>query len=121
MSADSTARKQVGRPFEPGESGNPAGRPKGSRNKLSEAFVTDLFETWQTHGRKAIERVVNETPAAYLKVVASLVPRELKVTSEDRFAGMSDEDLEAAIGILDRVIREQRDTAKSAPDLGMAH
>jgi len=31
--ADSTGHKQqIGRPFEPGESGNPAGRPKGSRN-----------------------------------------------------------------------------------------
>ena len=35
MSADSTGKEQRGRPFEPGQSGNPAGRPKGSRNKLA--------------------------------------------------------------------------------------
>jgi hypothetical protein len=34
------------RPFEPGVSGNPAGRPKGSRNKLSEAFLQLSKSTW---------------------------------------------------------------------------
>jgi hypothetical protein len=33
--AENTARKQRGRPFEPGKSGNPKGRPKGSRNKTT--------------------------------------------------------------------------------------
>ena len=34
--ADNTAKKQqVGVPFEPGKSGNPEGRPKGSKNYLT--------------------------------------------------------------------------------------
>ena len=33
--ADNTAPKQRGRPFEPGKSGNPNGRPKGSRNQAT--------------------------------------------------------------------------------------
>jgi hypothetical protein len=32
--ADTTAPPQRGRPFVPGRSGNPAGRPEGARNKL---------------------------------------------------------------------------------------
>ncbi len=32
MTAEITGRKQDGRPFEPGQSGNPAGRPKGARH-----------------------------------------------------------------------------------------
>jgi hypothetical protein len=48
--ADNTAKKQRGRPFEPGQSGNPAGRPKGSRNKLAEGFVAALYDDWSEHG-----------------------------------------------------------------------
>jgi hypothetical protein len=46
--AENTARKQRGRPFEPGKSGNPKGRPKGSRNQatlLAEALLDGEAET----------------------------------------------------------------------------
>ena len=40
-----TAQKQpIGRPFVPGQSGNPAGRPKGARSKLGETFLKALAE-----------------------------------------------------------------------------
>ncbi|WP_458193262.1 DUF5681 domain-containing protein [Bradyrhizobium sp. UFLA05-153] len=29
-------------PWPPGQSGNPAGRPRGSRSKLSESFLSDF-------------------------------------------------------------------------------
>jgi len=35
MSTTESAPKQRGRPFRPGQSGNPAGRPKGARNKAT--------------------------------------------------------------------------------------
>jgi hypothetical protein len=71
--------------WRPGQSGNPAGRPKGSRNKLSEDFIADLHESWQTHGKTAIERCVAERPDVYLKVVAGLLPKDvnLKVSNPD--------------------------------------
>ena len=37
-SPDNTGQKQ-GTRFQPGQSGNPTGRPKGARNKHSENFV----------------------------------------------------------------------------------
>lgn len=72
-----------GRPFRPGEVPNPKGRPKGSRNKLGEAFIADLYASWQEHGPETIEQVRTEKPDAYLKVVASILPKELNVRVSD--------------------------------------
>ena len=65
----------LGRPFQPG---NP-GRPKGSRNKLGEAFLDALHADWQEHGAEVIARVRQDRPQDYLKVVASTLPKDLHV------------------------------------------
>ena len=39
LNAANNSAKQRGRPFKPGASGNPRGRPKGSRNKRTRALV----------------------------------------------------------------------------------
>ncbi|MFL6797474.1 MAG: hypothetical protein ACJ8F3_08695 [Xanthobacteraceae bacterium] len=70
-------------PAQPGEVRNPRGRPKGSRNKLGEAFIAALHEDFSEHGLEVIQRVRVEEPAQYLKVVASILPRELKVEHVD--------------------------------------
>lgn len=53
--AKKTAEKQRGRPFEPGQSGNPAGRPLGSRNKATMAVENLLDAEAEAITRKAIE------------------------------------------------------------------
>lgn len=55
------------------------GRPKGSRNKLAEAFITDMHADWEANGASVIETVRSERPDVYLKVVASILPRDLNV------------------------------------------
>jgi hypothetical protein len=65
--------------FEPGQSGNPAGRPIGARAKLGEAFIAEMLADFLKHGRDAIERVRQEKPDQYLKVIASLLPREINL------------------------------------------
>lgn len=64
--------------FVPGHTGM-GGRPKGSRNKLGEAFLSDMLADWEKHGPTAIEKVRTEKPDQYLKVVASILPRDLNV------------------------------------------
>jgi hypothetical protein len=97
--SDSTARKHRQRgliPWKPGQSGNPKGRPQGSRNKLSEEFLQDLCDAWQAFGKPAPMAAAWTHPVDFVRVVASLVPRELEATTVhmDR---MSDAQLEAII------------------------
>jgi|SRR5213592_3737487 ribulose bisphosphate carboxylase small subunit len=80
MDSDNTEAKHSGLiPFKPGQSGNPAGRPKGSRNKLGELFLSDLMADWEENGAKAIKDMREEKPGDYVKVVAATLPRELNV------------------------------------------
>ncbi|MCB8878269.1 DUF5681 domain-containing protein [Acidisoma silvae] len=97
-----TERKQGNlRPFRPGQSGNPRGRPKGSRHKLSEAFVAAVLADFNQHGAAVIEQVRSEDPVAYLRLIASLVPKEFdlggEVSLRIRAADLSDDELAAIV------------------------
>lgn len=85
------------------KAGNP-GRPKGSRNKLGEAFLEALHEDFTKHGVTAIETVRSEKPDQYLKVIASILPKELNVNVNDTDA-MTDDELIERVRRLDDTIR----------------
>ena len=58
---------------------NGGGRKPGARNKLGTAFLDALQESFESHGKQAIERVLKSDPATYLKLVANILPREVMV------------------------------------------
>ena len=76
-SPDNTDQKQDTR-FQPGRSGNPAGRPKGARNKHSENFINAFAQDFEQHGAAVIERVRKDRPQDYLKVAAALLPKQME-------------------------------------------
>ena len=96
-------------PFEPGRSGNPAGGPVGSRHRqqLNGEFIAALLRDFRHGGPKAIERVRRTQPAAYLKILALLVPREHKVEHSNPLKGLTDEQLEAMIEYIETSLAAQ--------------
>lgn len=84
----------VGYRFKSGDAwtGNAAGRPKGSRNKLGEAFIEAMHADFMEHGTDVIQTVRQEKPDQYLKVLASILPKELHVTDAS-LGDMSDDEL----------------------------
>jgi hypothetical protein len=93
--------------FAPGYSGNPGGSPEATRRAFNKRFLLDLAEDWQQHGREVFKRVRRESPAAYLKVCAMLVPREMKIEHKGGIKEMSDEQLEAAIEMLKAIVDQK--------------
>lgn len=81
---EETGGEQADTKFKPGQSGNPAGRPKGARSKLGEDFLKALVEDFNAsddgatvNGIEAIKKMRSDSPDQYVRVVASILPKEL--------------------------------------------
>lgn len=61
--------------FQPGQSGNPMGRPKGTPNQTT-TMVRELFasilESEQENFKEALERLRQESPKDYVQVLTKL-------------------------------------------------
>lgn len=114
-------------PFKPGQSGNVTGKPRETRNKLTRSFLLALHTSFEAKGVKAIEQVIKDDPAAYLRVIASIMPKELEITNVDK--DLSDEQLadvitalRSAIGAgLVREVAEAEGGGKQTKNLQSVH
>ena len=92
MVSEDTERKrtpaQIATQFQPGNSG----RPKGARSKLGEEFLQDMLADWAANGKAVIEAVRADKPEQYLKVVASILPKEMNLRVND-FDDLTDDQL----------------------------
>jgi uncharacterized protein DUF5681 len=94
ISPEKTNEKQSR--WKPGQSGNPAGRPKGARSKLSEAFLKTLSDDFSEHGEGVIQKVRGERPHEYLKIVAAVLPKQMQLedlTPKRRAEDLTDDEL----------------------------
>jgi len=93
--------------WQPGESGNPAGRLRGSRNKLSEEVICALLRDFREHGQKAIAKVRREQPGVYLRCLTLLVPREHKAEHSNPIKDMTDQQIERSIEVIEQILAER--------------
>ena len=70
------------KPFKPGQSGNPAGRPKSARSRLSESFLKALADDFEANGAEAVIAARTKNPGEYLRVISALQPKQIE-GSED--------------------------------------
>ena len=106
------------------------GRPKGARAKLGEEFLQDMLADWTEHGKVVIDAVRIDKPDQYLKVVASILPKEMNLRVND-FDDLTDEQLarqlasiatqlaNAGFGIGDGI--EAPDIAQQAGEVSAIH
>ena len=77
--------KSKGNPaWKPGVSGNPLGRPQGARSKFSEQACADALADWTANGAATLERVRATDPSTYLRVLFSIIPKDIAVSIENR-------------------------------------
>src|SRR5271155_3200737 len=87
--------------WKPGQSGNPAGKPKG-RQHLENQFLADLAKDWEESGQEALIAAREKDPVGYVKVVASLMPK--KVDPDGALEGITRDELRLAIAALQSFI-----------------
>ena len=75
------------------------GRKRGSRNLLSEQFLSDLHNEWKRSGKAVLEAAAKDEPVAFLKVVAGVMPRLI--------------DIDASVSVHSELSIEARDFAEA--------
>ena len=96
--------RNIGHKWKPGESGNPSGRPLGSKQKIAEAIIRDISTAWQTHGATVLDRMATEEPAKFAQLAAGLIPRDLSVTLSARLPGnLEPDDWQIALDVFQAV------------------
>ena len=100
MADDKEKRDDISGQFVTGTSSR--GRKKGARNRLHADFVVALQEHFAEMGKAAIDIVFKESPRDYLKIIASILPKEF-VLEDGRLESMGDEELEQYLAEIRRI------------------
>ena len=103
--------KRINGKFAPGWSGNPGGSLEATRRSFNKDFLLALAADFKKHGEAAIEKVRKTQPAAYMKICALLVPREMQIERSGTIKQMSDEQIEEAIAAIRAMLDVRADDA----------
>src|SRR5262249_19182293 len=87
-----------------GSSGHPGGNRHRARQELNEATIRELHAAFRRGGRKAIDQVMKNSPAIFLKLLVLLIPRKMQVEHSETIKQMSDQQIEDAISAIQQML-----------------
>ena len=100
------------RPRTPGGEGARNSKSGGSleatRRSFNKDFLLALAADFKKHGAAAIEKVREQQPAAYMKICALLVPREMRLEHSGGVKAMTDEQIVGAIAAIEAWMAAQK-------------
>lgn len=114
-----TANRSTKGQYLPG--GSP-GRPKGARNRLAARVFEDIFAHWcepaapggnMCKGQEALETLYKERPGEYLRLTASVLPKEF--VFENVVSDLDDDQIDDLLVALRQRMVEVRATAVALP------
>ena len=110
------------KPWPPGVSGNPNGRPVGSRSAFSAGFTRDLAEVWAERGKASMLYTAEKQPAVFFATCARLLPNDVRVTVEQQLPGnLSAEDWSMMREIIGAVRQAIPDANSKPPGAVLEH
>jgi len=88
-------------------SGNLGGNAQRTRHLLNKAFLEALAEDFRQGGAEAIAKVRKYQPAAYMKICALLVPREMRLEHSGGVKAMTDDQVDRAIEFIEEQLAKR--------------
>ena len=111
-----------GRMWPPGVSGNPNGRPVGSRSAFSAGFTRDLAEVWAEKGKASMLYTAEKQSAVFFATCARLLPNDVRVTVEQQLPGnLSMEDWQMMKEVIAAVRQAIPDASSKPPGAVLEH
>jgi hypothetical protein len=91
------------RPWQPGVSGNPNGRPT-ARSRLTERFIADISDTWAEHGAAILKRMAVKEGTRFADLCSRLIPRDVQLTLQQRLpGGLEPDDWQSMLELLSAI------------------
>src|SRR5262249_60117077 len=100
-------------PPHPSSRQSTGGSLEATRRSFNKDFLIALAADFKKHGAAAIEKVRKQQPAAYMKICALLVPREMKLEHSGSVKAMTDEQIERGIELLKEAIAKRAAAANA--------